>query len=270
MWKTTRHRARARGWLALWLVSALLVPMAATAATKLGDSCDLSVLGAHDSGAFLHFDNSLREALAAGDAGAVAALVSYPLRVNLAGGGRAEVRDAAAFRQHASALMPALRKAVDAQQPGGLFCNADGVMYDNGVVWVNAVGSGVAAPYRITALEVASLGAAAAPAAGPKALLACATGKFRIEIEDVGGGTPRYRSWNLPHGPPEPPAMQLTGTTGHEGTGACARRVWRFHNGNVEYVVSEPGCTDGSEPAGTKARLEVNIAGKPQVRAWCS
>lgn len=118
--------------------------------------------------------------------------MSYPLRVNVDGGGRAVIRDAAAFQQHAGALMPVLRKAADGQQPGGLFCNADGVMYGNGALWVNAVDSGTAAPYRITALNLpkgVSLGAAApARAPGSKSLLACTTGKFRLEIEATGNG----------------------------------------------------------------------------------
>lgn len=266
-----------RIWLAGLLVGAcLFAATSANAAARLGASCDLSVLGTNDASGFQHFDNALREALEARDAGAVAALIAFPLRLNLAGGGHESVRDAAAFQQQSGTLLPVLRKAVMAQPPGELFCNADGVMYDNGTIWANLVGSGIAAPFRITSVNLpqgVALRAAAAPApqgAGRKPELACKTDKFRIEIDTLGDGKPLYRAWNLPHAAPEPPAMELAGSVTREGTGACSHRIWRFRNGNTDYVVTEPGCTDGSEPAGAKAHLEVDIAGKPRLAAWCS
>lgn len=60
MHRASGHCARTFGWLALLLASWLLVPVTARAATRLGDGCDLSVLGAHDTSGFLHFDSSLR------------------------------------------------------------------------------------------------------------------------------------------------------------------------------------------------------------------
>lgn len=264
-------------WLAGLLVGAcLFASTSASATARLGESCDLSVLGAKDSSGFLHFDNALREALEARDAGAVAALISFPLQLNLAGGGHETVRDAAAFQRQSGALLPVLRKAVMAQQPGELFCNMNGVMYDNGTIWANPVGSGIAAPFLITSVNLpkgVSLQAAATPAtaaAARKPELACKTDKFRIEIESMGDGKPLYRAWNLPHAAPEPPAMELAGNVTREGTGMCSHRIWHFRNGNTDYVVTEPGCTDGSEPAGAKAQLEVDIAGKPRLKAWCS
>lgn len=262
-------------WLAgLLAVSCLFASTAASAAARLGASCDLAVLGASDSSGFLRFDNALREALEARNAGAVAALVSFPLQVNLASGGHQTLRDATAFRQQAAALLPVLRKAVMPQQPGQLFCNADGVMYADGTVWANPVGSGGAAPFRITSMNLpkgVSLGAAGTPVAARKPELACSTEKFRIEIEAMGDGKPLYRAWNLPHAASAVPAMELAGTMTREGTGVCSHRIWRFRNGNTDYVVTEPGCTDGGGvPAGAKAQLEVDIAGKPRLKAWCS
>lgn len=175
---------------------------ATLAATKLGASCDLTVLGVDDDSGFLHFDNALREALEAQDAAAVAALASFPLRLNLGDGSHATLRDTAAFRQRGASLLPPLRRAVDATQPGEVFCNDNGVMYGNGEIWANPVGSGSEAPFRITTIN---LPRSAAPQAAPAAAklagarLSCATSKFRIEIESMSDGKPLYRSWNLPH-----------------------------------------------------------------------
>lgn len=264
-------------WLAVLLVtSGSFASTSASAATRLGESCDLSVLGASDSGGFLHFDNALRKALEARDAGAVGTLISFPLQLNLVGGGQETLRDAAAFQRLSGVLLPVLRKAVMAQQPGQLFCNMDGVMYNNGTVWANPVGSGIAAPFRITSMNLpkhVSLHAASVPATattGRKSELVCTTDRFRIEIESMGDDKPLYRAWNLPHAASGPPAMELAGSMTREGTGLCNHRIWHFRNSNTDYVVTEPGCTEGSVPSGAKAQLEVDIAGKPRLKAWCS
>lgn len=262
-------------WLAGLLAGAcLFASTPASAAARLGESCDLSVLGVGSSSGFLHFDNALREALQARDADAAAALISFPLPLNLAAGGHQTLRDAAAFRLQSGMLLPVLHKAVMSQPPVELFCNMNGVMYDNGAVWVNRVGSGIGAPFLITSVNLpkgVSLPAAAAqPAQARKPELACKTDKFRIEIESMGDGKPLYRAWNLPHASPKPPAIELAGNMTREGTGMCSHRIWRFRNGNTDYIVTEPGCTDGSEPSGAKAQLEVEIAGKPRLKAWCS
>ena len=57
-----------------------------------------------------------------------------------------------------------------------------------------------------------------------------------------------------------------SGKADGEGTGSCHRRIWRFTSGNVRYIVGEPGCTDRDVPVGAKARLEVDIDGKPAAR----
>lgn len=148
------------------------------AATKLGGSCDLTVLGVDDDSGFLRFDNALREALEAQDAAAVAALASFPLRLNLGDGSHVTLRDAVAFRQREASLLPPLRRAVDAAQPSELFCNDNGVMYGDGEIWANPVGSGSAAPFRITAINLpkgAALQGAPAAARLADATLSCST-----------------------------------------------------------------------------------------------
>ncbi len=259
------------------LLAAELFAGPANAASRLGESCDLSVLGVGDTTDFYRFDNTLREAVTARDAAALAPLVDYPVRLNYKDGGHVEVHDAAALRErYAGGLWPVLQDAVIGQQPGELFCNADGVMYGDGTVWVNLVGR--AAVFRITALNLPghapaqgtpAEAAAARAAGGNKVLLACDTNKFHIVIDAGADDQPRYRSWNQPNLPPADPAMNLIGDESREGTGMCSHRIWHFRNGNTDYVVSEPGCTNGEVPSNAKAQLTVQTHGRTQLESWC-
>lgn len=259
------------------LLSAGMFATSAMAQSRLGESCDLSTFGIHDNTNFYHFDNSLREAVTGRNAAALAALVQYPVRLNYKNGGSAEVNDATTLRErYVASLWPVLQKAVLGQQPGELFCNAEGVMYGDGAVWVSPDSHGQR--FRITALNlpgsapVQHAATAAVPGqaeSGYKTLLTCDTNKFHIVIDAAADGQPRYRSWGSAHLPPAAPAMNLVGQESSEGTGMCRHRIWQFRNGNTDYVVSEPGCTAGDVPANAKAQLEVAINGKTQLDSWC-
>lgn len=249
---------------ALLLVSAALMSASAFAGSRLGDGCDLSVLGVQNETEFMHFDNAVREAVTAKDAAALAKLAQFPLRL-----GKASVNSAAALQSRLADAWPALQKAVNAKQPGELFCNGEGVMYGDGEIWANP-GSGLAAPFRITSLNLPQQHAATqAVASGGKVQLACGTDHFQIVVDEQANDTSRYRSWNKPHTAPDAPAIELVGKANFEGTGQCAHRVWDFRNGNANYILSEPGCSDGSTPANAKAQLEVLIGGKSQLQSWC-
>lgn len=239
----------------------------AMAASRLGDSCDLSVLGVNDNTNFYHFDNALREAVTSRNAAALAALVQYPLRLNFKNGAHVEVDDADTLRaRYVDSLWPVLQKAVIGQQPGDLFCKSDGLMYGDGEVWVLPESHGQR--FRITAFNLPG-NAPAHAAAASKQLLSCDTNKYHIVIDAAADEQPRYRSWNRPDLPPAAPAMDLVGEASAEGTGICLRRIWRFRNGNVDYIVSEPGCSAGDVPANAKARLEVTRGGKQLLESWC-
>lgn len=254
--------------IVLLLAAAALTP--ARADTRLGDDCDLANLGVKDKAEFMRFDAALRTALEQKDATALALLVRFPLRVNYADGRRGSLANAAALQSRFEQVFgPAVREAIARQKPEALFCRADGVMYGNGEVWASEVDVGKTQQFRVTAVNVPEGGAAAsAPAADVQPLLACSTSKFRIVIDGREGAAPRYRSWNKPHAPPDAPALELVGTADGEGTGACFHRIWRFRNGNVDYVVSEPGCGPDT-PNGARAELEVLIGGQSRLRAWC-
>jgi hypothetical protein len=254
----------------LLLAAAALTP--ARADTRLGDGCDLAILGARDRAEFLRFDSALNAALEKQDAAALALLVRFPLRVNQADGSRVSLDNAAALQSHfAQAFGPAVRAAVARQKPESLFCKADGgVMYGDGEVWADRVDVGRGQQFRVTTVNVpAGAAAAKAPAATePKPLLACSTDKFHVVIDGREDTAPRYRSWNKPHAPPDAPALELVGKAGGEGTGSCFHRIWRFRSGNVDYVLSEPGCGPDT-PKGARAELEVLIGGQSRLQSWC-
>lgn len=248
----------------------------ARADTRLGDGCDLAILGVKDKAEFLRFDSALKAALEQQDAAALALLVRFALRVNQADGSRVSLDNAAALQsQFAQVFGPAVRAAVTRQKPDTLFCKPDGgVMYGDGEVWADRVEAGRGRQFRVTTVNVpagaaaAKAPAAAAAAAEPKPLLACSTDKVHVVIDGKDDKAPRYRSWNKPHAPPDAPALELTGKAGGEGTGSCFYRIWRFRSGKVEYVLSEPGCGEGV-PKGGRAELEVLIGGQSRLRTWC-
>lgn len=253
------------------LAVALVAVFAATPApadTRLGEACDLAAVGAEDRADFLRFDAALRAALERQDAAATARLVQFPLRLNGAGGGHASLDDSAALeKRFGEAFPPAVRKAVIEQKSADLFCKSDGVMYGQGELWANLVGAGSSQTFRVTAINLPTGVEPKSEADASHADLACSTDKFHIVID--GGDAPRYRAWNQPHAPPDPPAMALSGRRGGEGTGPCFHRIWRFRNSNVEYVLSEPGCTEDSVPERAKARLDIRIGNRPPRSAWC-
>ena len=262
------HFLRSTSFLAMLLLAAVGATDA-RADTRLGESCDLAVLGVKDKAEFLGFDAALHAAIERRDASALAPLVQFPLRLNHADGKHASLESAAALSSRFDqAFGPTVRASVAGQKVDALFCNADGVMYGDGAVWVNRIDAGHGPQFRVTAVNVpGDSSAQSVSAADAKPLLACGTDKFHIVI-DGAGASPRYRSWNKPHALPERPAVELEGTTEVEGTGSCAHRLWRFHSGRVEYVVSEPGCRPDT-PGGARAQLEVLVAGQSRLQTWC-
>ena len=128
----------------------------ARADTRLGDGCDLSILGVKDKAEFLRFDSALKAALEQQDAAALALLVRFALRVNQADGSRISLDNAAALQsQFAQVFGPAVRAAVTRQKPDTLFCKPDGgVMYGDGEVWADRVEAGRGRQFRVTTVNV--------------------------------------------------------------------------------------------------------------------
>jgi hypothetical protein len=80
-----------------------------------------------------------RKAIADGDKAAVAALVEYPIKVDL-DGSKATIRDPATFiRDYDKIVTPAIARAIEAQKYSELMVNGQGVMFGNGETWINGV-----------------------------------------------------------------------------------------------------------------------------------
>ena len=82
---------------------------------------------------------ALQEAVARGDAQAVAALVHFPITVRIGGKPRAFKSPDELQRQYGQVFTPAITTAVTAQWYDELFVNAQGVMFGSGQVWLNGV-----------------------------------------------------------------------------------------------------------------------------------
>lgn len=89
-----------------------------------------------ENGAYLAFLTNLQAHVRAGNRRGVIALVSFPLRVNGAGGVRRVYRDAGALaRDYDWVFSIRVRQAILAQRFGELFGRDQGVMIGDGEVW---------------------------------------------------------------------------------------------------------------------------------------
>ena len=81
----------------------------------------------------------LQKAVAAGDAGAVAALAQFPISVEI-DGKRTSIGNARMFAEHyADFMTPDIREAIITTEYKDLFVNYKGVMFGNGQAWVNGI-----------------------------------------------------------------------------------------------------------------------------------
>ena len=206
----------------------------------------------------LLFDRELKNAAEESDAGKVALLVSYPLRVNDSRGSY-YIKDARTLQgRFGDIFTPSVRKAISSQKIDNSACNTDRVMYGNGDVWVWLTDQG----YAIT---VVNLPGQQRPAGAAEIQATCRTGEIRIIVDKAPGGALRYRAWDKGHSLMQKPDTELTdGKETMEGTGVCTHRLWSFGRYEKNISVEEIGCTEDSPPANAIGRL-VTSAGS----TWC-
>ena len=78
--------------------------------------------------------------MAADDHAAVAAMVKYPLTVDVSPGRPITYRSATALSaNYARFFTPEVKAAVAAATPGNLFVRDQGVMIGNGEIWMNEI-----------------------------------------------------------------------------------------------------------------------------------
>ncbi len=149
----------------LWLASLALgmitgLPVAAQQATGSGaDSREVdsrldTLFGSHQ--AVKEFLTSLQEESANKRWPAIAARISYPIKVRV-GGHRIQIHNPAEFIAHAEELLtPKVVAAIAHQTYASLFANDRGVMIGDGEVWFSAVCVGTDcknAPIKIIAIN---------------------------------------------------------------------------------------------------------------------
>lgn len=217
---------------------------------------------------FSEFDHRLRSALTRKDAVAMAFLVKFPLRVNQ-DGGTISIDDAPALKTHfEDVFTPTVRNKVLASSDKAAQCSVEGIGYPDGVIWVQASERGYAI-WSVNRNSVPPNGIVSTP----KTDYVCQTQTHRIVVDEVAGGTLRYRSWKKPRWVTEVPDLELEqGKQSFEGTDVCAVPIFTFTHGSVVYSIDGSlGCFDSSHPPPVNAtgHLLVTEAGKAVTDAWC-
>ena len=96
-----------------------------------------SLLGDHH--AYRSVIEALQQGVANQDADAVAALVSYPIKVSV-GGKTLTIKSASAFAsRYDDIVTPEIADVIEKQKYADLFVNSDGIMFGNGEVWINGI-----------------------------------------------------------------------------------------------------------------------------------
>ena len=147
------------------------------------------------------------------------------------------------------------RRVVAEQRIDQLFCEANGVMYGNGQVWVGLVDGETPERYGVTQVSVGECDPR--PPGKRVTLLRCVTGR-RWHHVDWTGRQYRYRGGLL--GSTKPSRTLLGGVETSEGTGAFRYELWTFQTDSGGYQLSNMNSFGESPPEtqlGTFAELEV-------------
>ncbi len=217
---------------------------------------------------FDQFDKELRDALSRQDAVELAFLVTFPLRVNDAGG-TISIDNAAALRTHFQEVFtPTVRKEILSEKDDHVGCMTEGIGYARGVIWVNANERGY---------SIWSVNRDAVPPYStinkwniPKIEYVCQTEAHLIVIDTVPGGNLRYRAWKKPRSLAGAPDLEIMkGDGSFEGTNVCAVPIYTFKNGDTVYRVEGGLGCDPDAPKDATGRLEVTPGGNTIVDFWC-
>jgi hypothetical protein len=114
-----------------------LIALLVTSGPVLADN-PYAAAGISDPAHVTQFLARLKQAVAADDHAAVAAMVNYPLTVYSSGGRSMTYRNAAALSaNYARVFTPEVKAAVAAAKADNLFARDQGVMIGNGEIWMN-------------------------------------------------------------------------------------------------------------------------------------
>ena len=232
-----------------------VVVLACAFGARAQQACDFPTAASRD--AFLRFDRELRAALNDNDAGKLALLVTYPLRVNDPNGNYL-IEDAASLaRRISSVFPPQLRAAVLAKPAQSLSCTPQGVMYGNGEILV---------PFPDHGYGISTINLPGEDKRSPDQVqFTCNFNKGRAVVEGSGDKNLKLRLWTSARLLTDEPNVQITnGSSQMEGTNECARRLWTFEKDGTHYRLEQLGCTEATPPNGAVGRFESVNAGEPE------
>ena len=236
-------------------------------ATVVGEQCDLSVFGEKDTTKFLMFDHDLREAIKNQDAGRLALLIDFPLRID-DDHGAIFIHDAASLQGHLElSFPPAIRQAILSSTRDEIGCNYAGIDYGDGRVWVNVTDRG----FFLMTVNLPP-GKSSQTQESNAVSLACHTKQMRILIDSTKNGAARFRSWSFAKSLSSAPNSELGGgTESVVGTGPCAHRLWTFRDAKTQITLEAPGCyEDNAPPRGAQAELSIsNGNAAAPAPEWC-
>ena len=121
------------------VLALLIVLFVATSGPARADN-PYAVAGISNPANFTQFLTRLKQAVAADDHAAIAAMVKYPLTVYSSPGQPITYRSAAALSaNYGRVFTPEVRAAVAAAKPDNLFVRDQGVMIGDGEIWMNEI-----------------------------------------------------------------------------------------------------------------------------------
>jgi len=218
------------------------------------------------------FYRALRQAVARHDAAATARLIEFPLHLNGEKGVVTSLENARALEEHFDEAFPPGLRADLASFAGDDWWTIRGpseLAIGKGLLWAKLIGDGKEEHYLLATVNLSSNHTIDWHSKGLQ--YTCQTEKHYIAIDGPGKADQRvrYRAWNKPHFPPDPPDMEAAGSWDTRGMGPCEVFSWTFVKGKTTYLLEEMECTQGDEPADAKAELEVSIGGKLERVWWC-
>ncbi|WP_091918764.1 hypothetical protein [Mesorhizobium sp. YR577] len=114
---------------------------------EVNDRLD-ELFGQHD--VYHTFSTNLKKAVSAGDKNAISAMVDYPITVSI-GGKNVKIKSGKDFVSHYDHIFSnKIVSAIEKQNYGALFANDQGIMIDNGEIWIDGIASTTTARSRLS------------------------------------------------------------------------------------------------------------------------
>lgn len=212
--------------------------------------------------AFASFSRELNTAIKEQDAGKVALMVIYPLRVNDERGSY-YVRDAESLQgRFTDIFTPAVEEAIATQKIDSSNCDPGRFMYGPGYVWVALTGR----QYAIETVNVP--GKDENRNTVGRIRVTCRTDEYRVIIDVGESGKLRLRAWQKAQSLMQKPDIELhDGRESIEGTGSCAYPIWSFNDGGKRLSIEGLGCFGDSKSPPPDATGQ--FTSSTGATSWC-